>query len=260
MDIDVTALQRLLCERLCEEVVVEPRPDGALMVRTHFTFPDGDGYPFHLTQHPAGGLCLSDLGHTLMHISYDQDVDSLLHGPRRVLLDRVVSESGLEYDDGVFSVTTAPERLAESIFMFGQGLTRVYGLTLLSRTNVTTTFYDDLSSRLTTLIDEAHIQKDFEPDVPNAKYYPVDYCIAGKDAPVFLWGVPTRDKARLTTITLSYFHLHKVEFDSIIVFRDQAEIPRDDLARLSDVGGEMVSSLSEGPTLQRKISRRVAVS
>ena len=64
MTIDTTALRELLCARLCEEVGVSERPDGELMLRTHFTFPDGDGYPFHLAEAPAGGLRLSDLGHT----------------------------------------------------------------------------------------------------------------------------------------------------------------------------------------------------
>ena len=46
MTIDPEALRSLLCERLCEDVAVENRPDGELMLRTHFAFPDGDGFPF----------------------------------------------------------------------------------------------------------------------------------------------------------------------------------------------------------------------
>ena len=41
-------------------------------------FPDEDGYPFHLAEAPSGGLRLSDCGHTLMHISYEHDIDSFL--------------------------------------------------------------------------------------------------------------------------------------------------------------------------------------
>ena len=45
MPIDADALQRLLCERLCEDVQLTERPDGALMLRTRFEFPDGDRFP-----------------------------------------------------------------------------------------------------------------------------------------------------------------------------------------------------------------------
>ena len=234
------------------------RSDGELMLRTHFTFPDGDGYPFHLAEAPAGGLRLSDLGHTLMHISYEHDIDTFLTGTRRMLLERIVGESGILYDEGVFSVETSAELLPEAIFGFGQALTRIYDLTLLSRTNVGSTFYDDLADYLTSVIDEAKLERDYLPAVPNAEAYPVDYRIEGSsDVPLFLYGVPNRDKARLTTIMLAYLHRQQLDFESIIVFENQAEIPRVDLARLSDVGGEMISSLESTSDLNRKVLRRV---
>ncbi|MCY4102851.1 MAG: DUF1828 domain-containing protein [bacterium] len=93
MSLDVGALRDLLCARLCEDVQVDERPDGGLMVRTHFRFPDGDGFPLHLSAAPSGGLRLSDHGHTLMHISYEHDIDSFLAGTRGMLLERTATDS-----------------------------------------------------------------------------------------------------------------------------------------------------------------------
>ncbi len=257
--LDPDALQKLLCERLCEDVRVERRPDGALMLRAHFRFPDGDGYPIHLCQAPAGGLRLSDRGHTLMHLSYEHDVDMFMDGTRAMLLERILTESGLQWEGGALCLDTAPERLPEALFRFGQALTRVYDLTFLSRSNVGSTFYDDLADLLRQLVDEDKMQRDYRPDVPNADAYPVDYRIEGKDGvPLFLYGVPNRDKARLTTVMLSHFHRHALDFESIVVFEDQAEMPRMDLARLSDVGGEMVASLESREDLARKLRWRIA--
>ena len=259
MTIDADALRKLLCERLCEEVRVESRPDGALMLRTHFEFPDGDRYPFHLSAAASGGLRLSDRGHTLMHISYEHEIDSFLDGTRGMLLERIMGETGLLWDGegGGFCVDTTPERLPEAIFNFGQALTRVYDLTLLSRTNVGSTFYDDLADLLFSLIDEAKIERGYEPEVPNAQDYPVDYRIEGKSGiPLFLYGVLNQDKARLATIMLSYFHRHGLHFESILVFQNQVEIPRSDLARLSDVGGDMISSLAAREDFNRKVLQR----
>ena len=78
----------------------------------------------------------------------------------------------------------------------GRALTRIYDLTLHSRSRATSTFYEDLANLL-------------------------------------FYGVPNRDKARLTTIILSHFHRNHLDFDSILVFSNQSEIPRMDLARLS---------------------------
>ena len=259
MTLDAEALRVLLCARLCQDVGVVERPDGELILRTPFKFPDGDGYPFHLAEAPSGGLRLSDHGHTLMHISYEHDIDAFLAGTRGMLLDRIVGQSGITYDQGMFTVETSAEQLPEAIFDFGQALTRIYDLTLLSRSNVGSTFYDDLADYLSDFVDQSKLARDYLPDVPNADAYPVDYRIDGKSGiPLFLYGVPNRDKARLTTIMLAHFHRHDLEFESIIVFENQAEIPRTDLARLSDVGGDMISSLESTTDLNRKLLRRVA--
>lgn len=261
MTIAPDALRKLLCERLCEDVRVDARTDGALVMRTHFEFPDGDRYPIHLSEAAAGGLRLSDRGHTLMHISYEHDIDSFMDGTRGMLLERIMGETGLNWDGdgGAFCLDTTPECLPEALFTFGQALTRVYDLTLLSRTNVGSTFYDDLADLLSNQIDEAKIERDYLPPVPNAQAYPVDYRIEGKSGlPLFLYGVPNRDKARLTTILLSHFHRHDLRFESILVFANQIEIPRMDLARLSDVGGDMISSLAAHEDLNRKLLQRAA--
>ena len=257
MALNTEALRTLLCQRLCEDVRVQERPDGALMLRTNFQFPDGDHYPIHLRESAAGGLRLSDRGHTLMHISYEHDIDTFLEGTRGMALERIINEAGLRWDgenSGALCFDTAPERLPEALFTFGQALTRVYDLTLLSRSNVGSTFDEDLDNLLLSMVDEEKIERNYQPEVPNGENYLVDYRIESKsDTPVFLYGVQNRDKARLTTIMLSHFLLHKLRFASILVFANQSELPATDLARLSDVGGEMVSSPASQEDLRRKL-------
>ena len=57
---------------------------------------------------------------------------------------------------------------------------RVYDLTLLSRSNVGSTFYDDLADTLLGLVDESKMQRDYQPDVPNAQAYPVITLLPGR--------------------------------------------------------------------------------
>lgn len=260
MAIDMARLQQLLCERLCEDIQLIQRPDGALMLHTHFEFPDGDQFPIHLAGSGSGGLRLSDRGHTLMHISYEHDIDSFMDGTRGQLLERIVDEAGIEREGGEFYLDAPIDQLPGAIFRFGQALTRVHDLTFLSRSRVKSTFYDDLADLLRSLIDEENLQADYLLEgLPNPEAYRVDYRIDGKsNKPLFLYGVPNRDKARLTTIMLSHFHRHDLKFDSMLVFEDQSEIPRLDLARLSDVGGEMISSLESSADLSRKLLARIA--
>ena len=82
--------------------------------------------------------------------------------------------------------------------------------------------------------------------------------IEGKIAPLYVFGIPNRDKARLTTIVLERLLRAKADFESIMIFADQTQIPRADLSRLSNAGGEMIASLDAKDDLRRKLLRRVA--
>jgi len=121
-------------------------------------------------------------------------------------------------------------------------------------------FYEDLWGMLVNIVPAESITRDYiDTRIEQSEDYPIDYSIAGKSGdPLFVFGIPHRDKARLTTITLERLLRYKAEFDSVLVFADQQEIPRKDLARLTNVGGEMVSSLDAREDLNRKILRKAA--
>ncbi len=124
----MTINREALQEILPQDVVVDQRPDGDLMLHTHFRFPDGDSFPLHISTGPTGGFRLSDRGHTLMRISYDHDVDAFLEGTRGALLERIVAESGLLQHQGAFCLDTTVERLPEALCRLGQAITRIYDL------------------------------------------------------------------------------------------------------------------------------------
>ena len=260
MALDQAQLERMLCERLCADVRIHRREDDVLMMESPFTFPDGDHFPIYLSETAAGAVKLSDRGHTLMHVSYEYDVDLLYEGARASLREQIVRECGIEEDEGIFSIETPPDQVAAGLFRFGQALTKIHDLTFLSRERVVSTFYEDLRGLVFTILDEDIVETDYiAPDVPDASHYPVDYRFEGKEgSSVFLYGVPGRDKARLTTLMLSHFLLHRVAFESVIVFADQQEIPRLDVARLTNVAGTAVASLDAEEDLRRKIVRLAA--
>jgi len=108
------------------------------------------------------------------------------------------------------------------------------------------------------IIPEQKIKKDFiyEP-MENAKDYPIDYSIDGKYNPLYIFGIPNTDKARLTTIVLERLLRAEATFDSLLIFSDQTTIPRPDLARLSNTGGEMIASLDAVDDFSRKLLRKI---
>jgi hypothetical protein len=232
---------------------------GYLQIVTPFTFPDGDTFQLYLEEAAAGSVRLTDFGHTFMHLSYENDLAKFREGTRGKLLDQVLADSGLRDEQGRLVLDSSLETLGTNILQFGQALTRIHDLTFLNRARVASTFYEDLKERLYGLVAPEKIKPDYIlPDHAEAESYPIDFRIEGKRAPLFLFGVATRDKALLVTIVLEHWLRAKVEFDSLLIFQDQQLIPRADLARLSNVGGEMVASLDAADDFQRKIIKLAA--
>lgn len=126
------APEEMLPEISGKGVDVVRRFDGALMVRTHFRFPDGDSYPIHLSSLGSGRLRLSDRGHTLMHASFEHDVDLVMTEPRQSRLEDIMTETGLEWDGGALCLDTSPDGLPEAVDSFGRALGRVFDLATTS--------------------------------------------------------------------------------------------------------------------------------
>ncbi|MEQ1933643.1 MAG: hypothetical protein ABL962_07170 [Fimbriimonadaceae bacterium] len=170
-----------------------------------------------------------------------------------------MASSGIHEEEGKLVLDSSLDDLGTSVLMFGQALTRVHDLTFLNRARVASTFYEDLKEMLYKLVAPEKIEPDFKlPDQADADSYPIDFRIEGRRAPLFMFGVASRDKARLVTIILEHWLRANLDFDSLLVFQEQQEIPRADLARLSNVGGEMVASLDASDDFRRKVIKMAA--
>ena len=258
MTVNTLELQKSLCTLMCAEVKLVKKGDR-LMIRTPFSFPDGDPYIIYLAELPNGSVRLSDAGHTLMHLSYENDVDKFRQGTRGKIFDQVLTQHGIFDSNGELFVETLPGKIGSAIFKFGQAINSITDLTFLNRTRTESTFYEDLAEIISGIVDGEQVTRDYiYPDLENSADYPIDFKIQGKADPLFIFGIPSKDKARLATIVLERLLRANVVFDSMLIFSDQSQIPRPDLARLSNAGGEMIASLDAQDDIRRKIGRRVS--
>lgn len=258
MNLDIDKLQETLCSLMCAEVKIRPGKGELLSIETPFYFADGDPYQIYIKEMPGGIIRLTDMGHTMMHLSYDNDVDKFREGTRGKLFEQIKADTFIDEDNGEFFIDTPVENLGSNIFRLGQALTKINDLTFLNRARAESTFYEDLQEQLFNIVDEGKVTKDYYFDeMENATDYPIDFRIEGKYAPLFLFGIPNRDKARLTTIILERLLSAKADFDSLLIFSDQGSIPKQDLARLSNAGGEMIASLDAEADFSRKLLRKV---
>ncbi len=243
---------------MCAEVKIRFKNDKLLAVETPFYFADGDPYQIYIKEMPGGIVRLTDMGHTMMHLSYENDIDKFREGTRGKLFEQIKAETFVDETEGEFFIDTPIETLGFNIFRLGQAMTKINDLTFLNRARAESTFYEDLKEQLYKVVGEEKITNDYYyEDMDNSRDYPIDYKIEGKTDPLFLFGIPNRDKARLTTIILERLLRATTDFDSLLIFSDQGSIPKQDLARLSNAGGEMIASLDAETDFSRKLLRKV---
>ncbi|CAN5403711.1 hypothetical protein BH09PSE5_BH09PSE5_02320 [soil metagenome] len=251
---DYESIREQLCKGLCAEVSLSHTEHG-LRLLTPFTFPDGDAYSMYLSPLPSGGLRLSDKGSTLMHLSYEQDIGKLQEdGTRRRIFEQVLAEMGLSDDEGELFLEAPAGNLADSVFRFGQALTRVHDLTFLSRVQVESTFYDDLQESLTQIVGVDRLARDFtSTGVPEADNYPADFAVVGSATPLLIFGVPNKTKATLAALVITYLRKNSFRFKSLAVYSDMATIPRVDVSRLTNAADAQIASIADREALTRKV-------
>lgn len=257
MTIDINILQETLCRAMCGAVSIREKTQELLAVQTPFLFPDGDQYQLYIKILPGGILRLTDMGHTLMHLSYEHDIDKFREGTRGALFEKIKSQTSVAEREGALFIDTTPEQLATDIFRIGQAITEIFDLTFLKRSRAESTFYEDLTESIYRIVPAEKVTTDYlYEEMENASDYPIDYKIDGRDEQIFLFGIPNPDKAKTVTIILEHLLRAQAKFDSILVFADQKSLPRADLARLSNVGNDMISSLDAEAAFRRKLEKK----
>ena len=129
MNLDIHILQEKLCSLMCAEVTVTVKNEGLLSVEIPFFFADGDPYQIYIKELPGGIMRLTDMGHTMMHLSYENDVDKLREGTRGKVFEQIKAEIQIHEENGEFYIDTPIENLGLNIFRLGQALSKINDLT-----------------------------------------------------------------------------------------------------------------------------------
>jgi hypothetical protein len=77
-----SALKSAIDSALAAEVKLGPVREGQIQVYVPFEFPDGDGLVVHVREAGDDRLEVTDLAHTLLHLSYHTDLKRFTEGQK----------------------------------------------------------------------------------------------------------------------------------------------------------------------------------
>lgn len=243
-------------ESACGEIDLTSSGINRYLVHVPFSFTDGDHYVIILRQE-GNKWVLSDEGHTFMHLSYELRDREFEEGNRRKIIDEVLNSYQIENRAGELVLIIPLSRYGDALFTFVEAITRITDVTFLSREVVKTTFREDFIRIVSEKSNEADIKDiifDYRHSVhdPDGKY-PVDARLNGTTSrQVLIFAIGNDAQCQTTTIVLHQWEKWQEQFHSIAVFRDQTEINRLYLARLSDVLGKHLPSLEIAKERLRK--------
>lgn len=250
-------LKQLLCEQWCAGAHIDS-DEGGLRISMPLIEADGDHVTVWLKP-TLGGWRLSDMGSTFMRLSYSVEFDSLEDGQRLRVIQQIAAEEGIAEGEGeLFCEATEPE-LGQALMRLGQAILRIGDIRLWTRNRVASTFYADLEAELREIAAGAQVQRDYVvPGIEDAASYPVDFAILGKDSPLYVFGVPNSDKAKLATIVMQHLRQSQHRFDSLVVAQDFDALSKHDRRRLMNAANDVVPSLTEHEALVQKVRHRIA--
>lgn len=242
MRLDAQVLQSRLSSAVGSQVEVRPFAEGVARVEAPFVFADGDHLVIRLRE-ADGRYEWSDYGHTLMHLSYEMDVDTISSGKRGELFAQALSRSDVEDREGELVLRADEEELGVSLLRFAQALIHISDLDYLTQERVRSTFVEDVKRLMRERFSErAHIDY-VDPEHDRQGQYPVDCLLDQARRPVAVFAVGNDDHCRDATITLQEFRAWGRELFSTAIFADQEQINRRVLARFSNAADKQFSSL-----------------
>jgi hypothetical protein len=198
-----------------DRVSIHERRPGVFQVILPMFHPDGDLYELFLEDKDQDHCLITDLGLTLMRLSYNFDIDT---DTKRQIFRKILAEGGAREDKGAIVLEVALDRLYPAILQYVKLVTQVITMQLYRREVVRSLFYENLEEIVATKLSGFLVTRKLKP-IEARPELEVDYVFDAK-RPLFVFGIKDGAKARLATIACLEVEKGAIPFRSLAVHED----------------------------------------
>ncbi len=209
-------------QSICAEVEIEQIGLHSYLIHTGFTYHDGDELRIVLKA-TDGRLVLTDEGHTLMWLSYE---DYNMTETRNAIWRKIISSNGISLDEGRMYVECNTKDVGPALNSLIQAMLQTADLLFLDRDRVASTFVEDMMEifRASSFQDKCEFNKTIEDKKGGT--HTVDVYVHGR-RPLYVFGIPSQDKAKDALITMMELELGGMTgYRAMVVIDDSAEISK----------------------------------
>ncbi len=233
----------ILKEQFNNRIDFREKRNGINQLIGPFYHEDGDMMDIFITESPSepGKIRLCDYGMTLMHLSYDYDIDT---PNKENILDKIIYEQGFKRDNGNIYVDVNQDLLYQYVFQFSQTIAKVSSMQYFKREIVRSLFYDQLAEFVEVKLSIYKPARKVLP-LPARDDLEVDFELKLNNKKLYLFGIKDETKARLATISCLEFQKAKLPFKSIAVHDNFENLPRKDRTRLTSAVDKQFTDLAD---------------
>lgn len=226
------------------EINFSPVSPGVYQATAPFIHSDGDRLEIYCRNSPAGNnlVEITDLGLTLMHLSYSTDIDK---ESNRNFISAVIREQGFKNIDGELVFEVPADSLETYLSYYAQGLSKVMSATAMTKDTRESVFYEQVHSFVFDSLKKFSPVEKFSPISQNDEYV-VDYMFStNSNKPIFLFPVKNSYKAREVVSTVLFLQNKHVPFRSVAVYEDLDKMTNRDKRKIVNVTDKSFYTLED---------------
>ena len=230
---------------------IDERRSGKYQLIAPILHEDGDMVDIYLQKSSKGAsyIRICDFGMALMRLSYNYEINT---PSKKKIFNSILSNNGIQNDNGNLYLDSHFDRLYESIFQFAGCIQKVCSMDYWNIEMIHSSFYKDLIGFILKELEEFNPRPNIAPlsdktpiKEKETSVFKVDWSLNWKNRQFYLFGVTGSGKAKEATIALLEFKKASLPFFSLVVHEDIQNLGNKDLIYLTRNADKQYPNLND---------------